>query len=332
MFKAFLGLITATLLIQGVQAAPAPQQAGWSGDLNLNAGMMYRHSQFNTNNDNAITHDLNNSGRSHNQALAYPLLNFAYTTESLKHQFFAGNSKETIGQAQFQYELGYHYALSKRSQLTVAYFPKLPFLSETWSDPYLTDTQRDKTNENYQGFRLRYAAIADSPLTLTYSYVHRSIDNERSGAALFGLDSEQAQALRRNANLHRFGAELSFPLSPSWIISPALRYTLASAEGQANDYNHYSIQLNNIFRQGRHLLTLNLKLDQLDYQHPNPVFNQQIQTDKSASIFAIYMYQQPFQWENTLFNVITGYSHTDSNIAFFDARGAMLALGFGYHF
>ncbi|WP_432460334.1 MULTISPECIES: DUF2860 family protein [unclassified Agarivorans] len=325
-------LCCSLLLSFAAGARPLAEQAGWSATLNLNLGYVGGQSQFSTDDDNQVTHDLNNSGQSTNTLIAYPLLRASYTTADLKNQFFVGNSKENLGRAQFQYELGYRRAISNKSQLTVAYFPELPLMNDTWSDPYITNVARQETDENVQGGRLRYQSIADSPFTLEYVYAKRSIDNEQSGVAIFGQGSSQAQALNRNANLHRVIGEMFVPLSKQWFLSPALVYTTSKADGSANDFNSYTLRLNSVYKIERHLLTVNLELGQTKYSDGNPVFNMQTQEDDRLSLFAIYLYQRPFAWKNAMFNVTAGYQNSDSNINFYDSKGFITTFGFGYTF
>ncbi|GGB13177.1 DUF2860 family protein [Agarivorans gilvus] len=329
-FSPALGL--SLLLSITAHARPISEPAGWSGAINLNLGYSNSQNQFSTDDDNQITNDLNNSGKTINSALLFPLLTINYTTADLRNQFFLGNSRENLGRAQFQYELGYRRMLSQRSKLTLAYFPELPLLNETWSDPYLTNVARQETEENYQGGRLRYEAIGDSPVTLEYIYAKRTIDKETSGHALFGANSTQAQALRREADLHRIIAEGFVPLSKTWTFTPALAYTTAKAQGSANDFNQYALRLNGLYRSGQHLLNLNAEYSYTKYSASNPVFANQTQQDDSYSLFALYVYNQPFAWKNAFFNIIAGYSQSDSNISFYDSKGSIAAFGFGYNF
>ncbi len=331
--KYFRSLLCFSLLLSiNTHARPISEPAGWSGTINLNIGYVNGQNQFSTDDDNQVTSDLNNSGQTVSSGLAYPLLTVNYTTTDLRNQFFLGNSRENLGRAQFQYELGYRRMLSQRSKLTLAYFPELPLMNETWSDPYLTNVARQETEENYQGGRLRYEAIGDSPLTLEYIYAKRTLDKETSGHALFGANSTQAQALRREADLHRFIAEGFVPLSKKWIFTPALAYTTAKAQGSANDFKQYALRLNGLYRSGRHLLNLNAEYSYSKYSAGNPVFANQTEQDDAYSLFAIYVYQQPFGWNNTIFNIIAGYNQSDSNISFYDSKGSLAAFGFGYQF
>jgi hypothetical protein len=314
------------------QARPLAKQPGWAATISLNAGYVSSQSQFSSDDSNQITDNLNNSGEKNSSLLIYPLLRIQYTTQDLQSQFFLGSSRENLGRAQFQHELGYTQQLSRRSQLTLAYFPELPWFNETWEDPFLTGGARNKTDENYQGGRIKYKSIADSPFTLQYAYGKRTVKNERSGFSLFGEDSVAAEALNRNANLHRLEGEMYIDLAKSFSLSPALLYTTSHAQGSANDYDDYSIRLNSRYKRQKHLLTLNLKWGHSHYSAGNPVFDNQIQKDAHLSLFAIYVYQQPFSWKNTRFNMLTGYNQTDSNINFYNNKSAITSLGFAYSF
>lgn len=333
MFKRVSSLLCCGMLFSfTADARPLAEAPGWSATINLNVGYVSGQNQFSTDDDNQITDDLNNNGKSSSSAIVYPLLRVDYTTQDLKNQFFLGNSRENLGRAQFQYELGYTRAISDRSKITAAYFPELPLLNDTWADPYLVGSARQKTDENYQGGRLRFESIADSPLTLEYVYANRTVDNEQSGVALFGANSSEAKALDRNANLHRLIAETFVPLSRKWFLAPAVAYTTAKADGSANDFDQYTLRLTSIYRSGPHVFTLNTEYGQTKYSGSNPVFDMQTQKDDKISLFGIYVFNEPFGWKNTMFNILGGYNNTDSNITFYDSKGGIAALGFGYTF
>jgi len=126
------------------------KQAGWEFALGLNLGYSDSRSQLNTDDDNALNDDLNNSGQAISKTLSFPLASARYTFAGLQTQIFVTDSREQISTAPFQYELGITHLFNNRSQLTVAYFPQLPFFNETWQDPYLTGSPRRITDENAQ--------------------------------------------------------------------------------------------------------------------------------------------------------------------------------------
>lgn len=331
-YQVIISLLCFFLLSSIAQARPLAQQPGWASTINLNIGYISSQSQFSSDDDNQITADLNNSGQKSNSTLLYPLLRIQYTTENLQNQFFLDNSRENLGRAQFQYELGYLRQLSQRSQILFAYFPELPLFNETWSDPYLTDIARSKSEDNYQGGRIKYKFIADSPFSVQYAYAQRTLDNEQSGVSLFGEGSAEAQILNRNANLHRLQGEMYIHLAKSFSLSPALLYTRSQAKGDANDHDDYSIRLSSLYRVEKHLFNISMQWGETHYSANNPVFEQQTQKNENLSLFALYMYQQPFAWKNTRFNVLAGYSKSDSNINFYNSKMAIVSCGFAYTF
>ncbi|WP_051333307.1 DUF2860 domain-containing protein [Aliagarivorans marinus] len=309
-------------------AAPLAKEPGWSTTLNLNVGFASSESQFNTDSDNAITDDLNNSGKKQDSFLGYPLLRVEYTTENLKNQWFLGNSPENVGRGQLQYELGYTRAMGERSQLTAAYFPRLKLFSETWQDPFVVGEKRHKTDESVQGLRVEWKAIAESPFSAEYVFAQRKIDDEHSGESRAGINTA---LLRREADIHRLDLGVSFPLSQRLFMSPSFVYTRVNADGDAMSNDDYMLRINTVYRQQQHLLNLNLEWGQRKFDEANPVFNR-TQKDDHYSLFALYVYQEPFGWSNSMFNVTAGFSRNNANITFYDSSGTFAALGMGYRF
>jgi hypothetical protein len=313
-----------------VQARPLAEEPGWRARVGLVVGFASRRSQFDTDSGNRVTSNLANPGQRSERGLLFPLARIDYTLPGLSTQFFLGNSRDQVSRAQFQYELGLTHRFADDSRLTLAWFPELPFLDETWQDPYLVGSPRQETDERFQGARVAFERIAGSRLTLKYAYAESDVELERSGAGL-GLAPSERALLRRDSRYHRVEGELNLPLGDGWSWRPALQLTDAQADGEASSYEEAVLRLGLDGRRGRHGLVANATLGRRDHERANPVFGQA--TDSTRwGLFAIYTFAKPFGWERTGFNLIAGYRRQDADVTFHDSRGGILAAGLAYRF
>ena len=326
-----ISCLTAGILMSySAIAQPLSKEAGWEFTLSLNVGYSGGESQFDTDSDNETTNDLNNSGQSQSSILVYPLGRVQYTLDSLKTQFFLGNSREQVSTAQFQYELGIVHQFNNDSKLTVAVFPKLSMLNETWEDPFLVGSDRQTTDEKVGGGRIAVERIFGSPLTLKYAIASSSIDNERSGQSQL-TDASEIASLQRDSVYQRVEVETLFPVAKGILLKPNLQYTHRNAEGNANSYDNYTVQLSILIFRDRHTLITTINAGTRVYQQINPIFDAK-QNLNHAGIFSIYSYKRPFDWDRWTWTMMGGYSQENSDISFYDSKSFIVSTGLLYKF
>jgi len=311
-------------------ARPLAKEAGWELSLGINFAYSDSQSQSNTDDENAITEDLNNNGQTINNTFIFPLARVQYTFDALQTQLFLGNSREQISTAQFQYELGFTHQFNNQSKLTVAYFPQLPFLNETWEDPYLTGKTRSKTKDNAQGARFSWERIAGGPITLKYAFAFTKIDNEKSGQSL-QLAAAELKQLQRDSFYQRIEIETRFPIASGIFLKPALQYTKRSSDGEAHSFDQYALQVAVQVFKGRHALITTLSSSDKKFAAQNPVFSKK-QDTVNMSIFSVYSYDQAFNWQPLSFNILAGYNNENSSIDFYDQEGLFVSTGLTYKF
>ena len=328
--------ISTTLLISlslgfvgHASSRPLAEKSGWGADLALTVGYSQKQSQFNVDDDNRVTQDLANSGKETSEALTFPLARVDYTLEDLKTQFFVGNSRENVGKGAFQIELGATHQFKDNSKLTLAYFPELPFIGDTWKDPYLTGQAREKTEETAQGGRMELSNVGGSLLDIQYAFADNNIDSELSGSNLAYLSDLDRSKLHRDAIFQRVSIDHLVPLSANFMLKPGVMYTQADAKGDANSSDEYAIRLQMIYRQSQHLLTGTATYGHLKAKANNPVFGQREKTDR-VSLFALYKYQKPFNLDNWSLLAIGFLGETDSNISFYNQSGLGVGIGAAY--
>jgi len=329
--------IGASLVLCSQQAMAAAGQidkkAGWGIKLYLNVGYSSKRSQFDTDDDNEVTQDLENSGEKVKDTGVFPLARLDYTFSNLKTQLFIGQARENIVRGLFRYEAGVAHMLGEKELLEVAYSPELFGSSKTWEDPYVTGIARDKTDRSAQGVRIRWRNALDTPLTLRYGYASTDIDDELSGEFL-GLSQSQRSDLDREGDYHRLTGEYTVFTNDTTQVTPLLSYTRGNTDGRAMGYDGYRIGLETKHTIGKHHRTSLY----FDYEHrrhlesnPIPAFNKR-QKDNEFSITGTYSYLAPFDWKNTRIVVLAKYDRSTSNISFYETKNAGVSVGFGWEY
>ncbi|MDA0127542.1 DUF2860 family protein [Vibrio sp. MarTm2] len=301
---------------------------GFSGTLSINAGWSQNQSQSSTHDDNASTASLDDEGERIAQAAPFILGRLQYSFGNTL--IYLGNSDDQITQAQFQAELGVSQKITKHLVATGALFGNLPGMDEVWEDPYLTNQDRETTDQRVSGGRLSLDFNAPFPVSVKYAYATSDIEQDDIGLSL-SLSPVQRDQLARDSQYHRFGTELTFPLHPSVILAPALYYTVRDTKGDAHDFEQFSAQLSVILNLHQHSITTTIRNSSSAFDKENPVFNQK-QDQNTVGVFSVYSYQQLFGWQGTQLHVMAGYQKQDSDINFYDSENTFLSTGISYNF
>jgi hypothetical protein len=335
MKNVFSALLISSLLIPSIYARPLAQEAGWELTLSLNAGYASGQSNFSVSDDNEVITDVYSEAESSNSFIGFPFARAQYTTDDLKTQFFLGNSRDQISISQFQIELGLVHQFENHSELTIAYFPELPMFNETWQDPFLTNTARIETDEDAQGGRFELSRVAGSPFTVKYAFALTKVKYDRSGESWsengVGLTQQELQNLQRTSQYHRVAIETMFPVYSKVFLKPTLQYTSRLADGDANSYDDYDLQLGLLIFKGRHTSITTVSIGGTSYKDENPIYNSK-QDSVNVGLFSIYSYAEAFNWKPVTFTVIAGYSQKDSDITFYDESGLIVSTGLAYTF
>jgi hypothetical protein len=306
-------------------AEPLSNTAGWEFTLNLNAGYTHSQSQLNTDDDNKITNDLSNSGQSTSSAIVFPLGRVQYTLADLNTQFFLGNSRDQVSTAQFQYEIGATHQFTDNSKLTLAIFPKLSLFNETWKDPFLVGAKREVTDQDVGGGRIALENVLGSPFTLKYAIADSQVDDEQSGISQLTNVSE-INSVKRDSIFQRVEIETMFPISKGMFLKPTLQYTNRNAEGDANSYDQYTVQLGLLVFRPQYSVITTINTGVRYYQEENPIFDEK-QNSQQFGILSLYSYKQPFNWKNWSWTLMAGYNAENSDINFYDTKGLILSTG-----
>ena len=328
--------IIASLLLMGTTTAQAQLrplgEPGWDFTLNLSLGYVTSENNFSTSDDNQTITGFGSPEHKTSSTIVYPLARVQYTTRDRRNQFYIGNSSEQISNAQFQYELGYTHQSPKLGEVTLAYFPQLPFLNSTWEDPYLLDAPRVETEENATGARIAWQQFLGTPLTVKYAYANIDVETENSGSsASLGLNEAQQQLLERDGNAHRLELETMFPFAKGWFLRPAIQSTYRDAKGAAIAFTDYTLKMGVLHFNAPHTFIMNFEGGQSETKEANPIFDETIEQTKYSGFF-IYDYAGIFGWKNASLNAIAGYTQSDANVDFYNSKGLITSVGMTYRF
>ncbi|NIY83876.1 DUF2860 family protein [Vibrio hepatarius] len=305
-----------------------PLQPGFSGAIAVNVGVAGGSSQFNTDDDNATTKDLTNNGDSYVSAAPMILGRLQYSFGDTA--VFIGNSPDQIAEAQFQAELGVVRRLYADNTLTVALFGNVPSVDETWEDPYLTGVDRDTSEQTVMGGRVALDLNVPIPVSVSYAIADSEIDDDYIGTSLT-LSTSERSLLKRDSVFQRATLDVSIPVFANLNLTPGVQYTVRDADGSAQSHQDKAVQLAISSSLRRHSFTATFRASQTEYDEVNPVFDRKRDSD-NVGIFAVYNYMGLFSWQNAMFNLMAGYSESDSDITFYDTETFFVATGVGFRF
>ncbi|WP_104047887.1 DUF2860 domain-containing protein [Vibrio jasicida] len=314
-----LTLLPLAFIVSTAQAQLA-ETAGFSGEVSLNAGFVSSESHFNTDNSSTIN-SLNESAESDSSFIAAPLGNAAYTFgHRLNHQVYAGTTRSDIAIGTLAFQLGYKYQLDSGTVLDFSYLPTI-LEGETWQNPYLTNQTRKTTDEGGNAFRFQINRFLDDNFNLDLAYADKDVEK----------DTVTDPSLARDAKIYHIKGDYRIPLSRTSMLQPAFTYIYHDADGDAESFNSYGLDLSWFKFINRHRVALTAGYTVKDFESASATFGKTRNDDK-LSLFAAYEYKNVFDWDNWSFISLAGYSSTDSNITFYDEKEYLLSVGLNYTF
>jgi hypothetical protein len=324
--KAQLSLITLALTSAST-FAQLSDQAGFSGEVSINAGYSSSSSNFDTDSDKTIT-DNTQSASSESGFMALPLGNIAYTFGSnLNHQFYAGTAREDIAVGTLALEVGYKHKLANSTVIDLSLLPTL-MSGETWADPFIENSTRQVTDESGIAYRLQVKNIAGSNFSLDTAYASKDIDNEQSGS---GLSTAEQQLLRRDASTIYVKGDYRFLLNRTTFIQPSLNYTQSEADGDANSYTALGGEISYFKLLDQHQFALTAGYTNRSFDASTPVYAK-TRDENELSFFAAYQYQDFLGWQDWSLISFAGYSQKEANIDFYDEEQIIMSVGMNYQF
>ncbi|MFA0567573.1 DUF2860 domain-containing protein [Vibrio gallaecicus] len=313
-----------TILATSIMAMPALAQlsdeAGFSGEISLNAGMASSTSNFNTDGDTNLT-SVNQSASEESTFLVAPLGNIAYTFgEQLNQQVYTGTTRDDVATGTVVLEVGYKYQLESGMVIDASFLPTI-MSGETWADPYLTTGPRTETDETGNAFRLKLESIAGSNFSLDMAYATKDVEN----------DAITFDELKRDADTVYLKGQYRQPLNRTTLLLPSITYQSTSADGKASSFEEIGAEVSLFKAINRHKLALTAGYSRRSYDATNPIYDK-TRSDNKYNLFAAYEYDNFMDWENWAFISLAGYGTSQSNITFYDESEYLVSVGINYKF
>ncbi len=306
-----------------VTASPAmaqlADQEGLSGEIAITAGFASSTSNFNTEGSDTISSS-NQKPTSEDSFLAFPLGSITYTFgDALNQQVYTGTSRQDVATGIVVLEVGYRYQFESRMIMDIAILPTI-MSSETWENPYLVNQSRTKTDESGNAIRFQLKNIAGSNFSLDSAFATKEVDTDTV------IDE-----LKRDANTIYLKGQYRQPLSRTMLVMPSIIYQSSSADGKANSYDQYGVELSVFKLMQRHQIVLTAGYAQRQYESTNPIYNKTRENNK-LSLFAAYEYKNIMDWKDWSLVAFAGYGAEQSNITFYDNSEYIISTGLNYKF
>lgn len=230
--------------------------------------------------------------------------------------------------------------LVKMKLTTYAFSALFGLVSATlilWVYPLSRDLKRlSRTASEFgQGILTRRAKTSSlsvvSQLSCSFNQMADSeIDDDYIGNSLT-LSANERSSLKRDSVFQRATLDVSIPVFANLNLTPGVQYTVRDADGSAQSHRDKAVQLAISSSLRRHSFTATFRASQTEYDESNPVFDRKRDSD-NVGIFAVYNYMGLFSWQNAMFNLMAGYSESDSDITFYDTETFFVATGVGFRF
>ena len=317
---------------------PIPQEAGWSGHVNLGLAYFSVASNMIAGVDaasleigNPVINSLAGAPETETFAMPQINLNFKYTF-STQTQLFAGSSVEDILQFDTASVAGVRQQFSDSSILEFS-LVSTPLLSpvQVWSDPYVTGVERQKTDRVSRGGRIEYANILGSGFGVQYTQRKTELDEELSGTTQLGLTPAEAQSLDREGDVKRFVGYYRLKPIGRNIVEIRLSQRTDDLDGKAMSGDDNQLQVTHVYVGQRFTIASNIFLAQKDFDAVNPVFGVK-RDDKTTGLGFVLLDSKLFDSKDWYGQATAVWHDQDTNIDFYDDRSAMVSLGAQYRF
>jgi hypothetical protein len=138
-------------------------------------------------------------------------------------------------------------------------------------------------------------------------------------------------SLKRDGSAYRASLNYDFALKPQLHLTPELRITRGSFEGESNSFWAYGVALRLLYITGPMTLMPYMIYSMSRYDEAHPIFNEK-RDESSFGAILMASYAHPFGLRDYFIRLILGYSNRSSNINFFDSSGKFSGITFGYKF
>jgi hypothetical protein len=254
-----------------------------------------------------------------------------YTFAGTRTQLFFGNRLEDVLRLDVVFGLGVRQELPDASILAASVL-FTPALLKLWSDPYIEGEDRQRTELNFPGFRLRWGRILRTGLELTVTDRFYGFDEEKSGDWLISegrLDPDQQPLLERDGYVLRLQALYRVDVR-GHRFEPALRYVNDKHKGAAIANSGFSLRLTYLYRSPKIVLDANLALGQREAEQAHPVYGKVLDTDRFGAAFTAFIPVRLFGKSGWSVWASVEFFKENANIDFFESSAGSVMAGFAW--
>jgi len=311
-----------------------PAEGGWSGF--VLPGVGYMDVKSNTLAGNSVIDverktigSVNASPKSEDAFHAMFSGEVKYTLAGRGTQFFAGSSLEDVVTLDLAQALGIRQDIGDGGTVELAaLLTSIP--ADVWEDPYVEGEPRVDTERDSNGARFRWDRIFGSDFEFEATYRKIDVGTERSGEFL-GLSDADRDLLRRDADRTTLGLTWRRKLSDTTIVSPQFRYTQNDADGDAESYDGYALQVTWAYVGQVITVVGNVGYTGKSYDKANPIYNRKRDSDMGFASGAVF-YKLPTASKRWSGVGIVSYGDEDSDINFHDNTVFSVIGGVQYRF
>ncbi len=308
-------LILATL----ASSAFASDASRFSGEIILATGYVSSNSNLSTDSD-AQLNDRNRKGSHNDEFIVMPLGTLAYDLgEDRNQRVYIGTSRDDLAVGDLAFEIGYQFDARDGTQFDIAYLPTV-LSGEVWQNPYL-EGRRSKTDIDGHAYRLKINNISGSGLSLDMAYATTEVDQERV---------QQAE-LRRDSDIYYLKGSYLAHLAPNMGLSTSLGYQHNDADGKAETYDQYELEMSYFLTHNAHTVALTGSYAYRDYDGHNSLYGK-TRSDHRHKLFVAYEYANIAGLDNWNLVSFAGINYNDSNINFYKNEEYLASVGVSYQF
>jgi len=334
---ALLGIALASVSASAIPVVP--DSDGWSGHINLGAGVGSSESNML---DGIGPADLGSEKISSldespgSEDFALPIVQFelGYTLAETRTQLYVGN--QIADYLSFDLETTLETHLGVRQEITdigtVDFSLAASILpTDVWKDPYLVDTKRGDTERTSSGLHIAWDNIFNTPLEFEWSSMEIEIDDEDSGAGL-DLSRSDQRLLRRTGNVRRLFLHYDWKINAHHRLVPAIGYLDFDFDGDAMAEDGAALEAKYLYEPpGRWRFVTSVFYHDLEADTRNPIYGKQRDLETLGGAITVF-YSKPFGLERWTANASASYHDSDSSIDFYDATFGLVSVGMFYRF
>lgn len=315
-------ILAATILSTLATGAFAFDSSRLSGEIILSTGYVSTNSNLSTESD-ALLNSNTQKGSHSDDFIVFPLGSIAYDLgENRNQRVYMGTSRDDLAVGDLAFEIGYQYDMLNGTQVDVAYLPTV-LSGEVWSNPYQVGSDRSKTDIDGHAFRLKLNNIVGSGFSVDMAYATQEVDEE-------GIKIENQDLYRDSDMYYVKGSYLTHIASNMGLVT-SLGYLHNDAEGKAETYDQYEMELTYFINLNAHTLGVTGTYAYRDYDGQNSLY-QKTRSDNRSKLFVAYEYANIAGLENWDLISFAGVNFNDSNIDFYKNEEYLATVGVSYKF